>query len=379
MIGDYVSRAATAVLSTENLLHNLSVIKSYVPGKQIIAMIKANAYGHGLRSTAMRLCQHVDMLGVASIDEALILRKIGIKTRIFLAEGVFKKIDLAIAAAEGFDVVFHDHLQVDWLLASALKNKIRAWVKVDSGMGRLGFVPDEVQMIIERLVLSGNIYNKLGIMSHFACADDPSNAKNVQQEAVFNKTLTNTCRTLQDLNKDFELIVSFCNSPALMTMPDCQYDVIRPGLAIYGASPIKGMSAGNLNLKPVMTLRTQLISIKQHKAGSTIGYGGRYICPEDMHVGVIAFGYGDGYPRSAQDGTPILVNGVRCSIVGRVSMDMITIDLRNCPSAVVGDTVVLWGDGLPIEDVAIRTSNVAYDMLTGVQHRVKFYWTEVSV
>lgn len=167
-----------------------------------------------------------------------------------------------------------------------------------------------------------------------------------------------------------------CNSAAIFAFPDHHYDVIRPGLALYGISPFNEITAKDLNLKPVMTLHTRLISLRVACKGSTLGYGARFVCPEDMLVGVIAVGYGDGYPRSAQDGTPVLVNGIRCQLVGRVSMDMITVDLRPCPHAKINDLVTLWGEGLSVEEVASYTHDSPYNIVTSIQSRVKCTWTE---
>jgi len=359
-----MSRAALAVLSTENLLHNLSVIKKRAPQAQVIAMIKANAYGHGLRSTALRLEKHVQSLGVASVDEAIALRKAGVKGAITLMEGVFEPDELLIAACEGFHVVFHEATQLAWLAKSALPLPLTAWLKIDTGMGRLGFTPDEAQAAYAQLSSNKQIKQPVGIMSHLACADDVANPLNQQQINNFNAFIQNIPGPK-----------SFCNSAGIFAFEASQYDVVRPGLALYGVSPFADQSAADLNLKPVMTLQTRLMAVRMAPKGSSLGYGARFACPQDMPIGVIAMGYGDGYPRTARDGTPVLVNGVRCQIVGRVSMDMITIDLRPCPQAKVNDPVILWGNGLPLEDVARHTDQCPYDMLTAVQTRVKFQWT----
>lgn len=359
-----MARAALAILSTENLLHNLSVIKSRAPNANIIAMVKANAYGHGLRSVSLRLEKHVASLGVASVDEALALRKVGIKIPITLMEGVFEPDELLVASCENFHVVFHEFTQLAWLSSASLPVKLTAWLKVDTGLGRLGFSLDEAERAYQQLAGSKNVIQPIGIMSHFACADDrehPLNQIQIKNFAQFAHTLPGP--------------KSFCNSAGAFLFPDEQYDTIRPGIALYGISPIAGISAQTLHLRPVMTLQTRLIAIRTARKGTTIGYGARYTCPEDMPIGVIAMGYGDGLLRTTKDGAPILVNGIRCQLVGRVSMDMATIDLRNCPNAKVGDPVVLWGDGLPLEEVAPFTDHIPYDILTGIQSRVKFHWT----
>jgi len=362
-----MSRTAVAILSTENLLHNLKVIKEKAPQSKVIGMVKANAYGHGLRSVSSRLERHVDMLGVASIDEALILRKIGIQIPIILAEGVFEPNELLVASTEGFHVVFHEEAQLQWLANLSCPLPIQAWLKLDSGMGRLGFNIDKAPEFYDQLSKSPQIAQPIHVMSHLACADDPKNPLNQQQIDAFNGFIKGISG---------KGAYSLCNSAGVFQYPVAHHHFVRPGIALYGASPILGKSAAELNLKPVMTLQTSLISIKEMAKGTPIGYGARYLCPEDMRVGIVAFGYGDGYPRTARDGTPILVNNTRCKLVGRVSMDMIAVDLSPCPHAKVGDPVILWGNDLPIEEVAAFTENVSYDLLSGVQNRVKFHWTK---
>ena len=359
-----MSRAATAVLSTENLLHNLAVIKQNAANTKVIAMIKANAYGHGLRSTGIRLEKHVYSLGVSSIDEALALRKVGVKAPITLVEGVFEPDELLVASCQNFHVVFHEVRQVKWLLQSALPVPLKIWLKVDSGMGRLGFYPEDLDKIYQLLLKSDNVAKEINLLSHLACADEPKHGLNQQQISLFDQVA-----------KDFKGLKSLANSAAIFGLPITHYDVVRPGIALYGVSPFPHLSAADLGLKPVMTLQTRLISVRNLRKGSSIGYGGRFTCPTEMPVGVIAMGYGDGYPRTARDGTPILVNNIRCQIVGRVSMDMITIDLRACPEAKAGDPVTLWGENLPVEEVSVFTSHIPYDLLCAIQSRVNFHWT----
>jgi alanine racemase len=359
-----MSRHAIAVLSLGNLIHNFQVIKSHVGSSKIIVMVKANAYGHGIRSVAKRLDSYVDMFGVASIDEALILRKIGIKSPILLAEGIFEESELIIAAAENFHIVFHNIKQIEWLERSILPIPIHAWLKLNTGMGRLGINLDIAEDIYHKIKNNSQVAS-CKIMSHFACSDDKNHPLNQQQINALNNFVK---------NKNDE--ISFCNSAAIFHFPQCHHDYVRPGIAIYGISPIDGVSATELNLKPVITLQTRLISVQIMPKGSSIGYGARYICDKDMPVGIIAFGYGDGYPISANDQTPILVNNIKCNIIGRVSMDMIAIDLSNQPNADIGDPVILWGNGLAVEEVVKYTSEITWSLVTGIQNRVKFIWTK---
>lgn len=365
-------RSAVAYLSTKNLLHNLQVIKQLAASSKIIAMVKANAYGHGLRSTALRLQNHLDFLGVAAIDEALQLRKVGISIPIILMEGTFEPEEISVASHEDFPMVFHNQQQLDWLITygarSLISKPIKAWIKIDTGMGRLGFSLTEALSVYESLVANNNIIQPIGIMSHFACADDLSHELNIQQINNFNKFLKKL-----KTNKH-KILKSFCNSAAIFNFPNQHYDVVRPGLALYGVSPILNKSAQQLNLKPVMTLKTKIIAIKNLPKNSCVGYGARFVCPQDIRAAVIAIGYGDGYPRTAIDGTKVLINNQRCQIIGRVSMDMAVVDLSGCLDAKVGDAVVLWGDGLPIEEIASFTENSPYDLLTAIQNRVRFCW-----
>lgn len=359
-----MARVATAILSTENLIHNLDVIKNKVKNRSVIAMIKANAYGHGLRSVAMRLDGKVASFGVASVDEALALRKVNIKAPITLMSGAFEPEDLLISSCQNFHCIFHEHKQIDWLNHIKLPKPLNIWLKIDSGMGRLGFSMEEAEKIYEVLSKNKQIVQPIGIMSHFACADEVDHPLNQIQINNFKKFV-----------KDLPGPKSLVNSAGIFNYQDSLYDVVRPGISLYGISPLSNKSAADLNLKPVMTLQTKLVTMSNFKKGDFVGYGGRFICPENMPIGVVAMGYGDGYPRSAQDGTPVLVNNKLCHIAGRVSMDMAMIDLRNCPDAIVGDPVILWGDRLSIENITPFTHNIAYDIICGVQQRVKFYWT----
>jgi alanine racemase len=360
-------RSLTASLSTENLLHNFKIIKQHASNSKIIAMVKANAYGHGLRSTSLRLQPAVDFLGVAAIDEALQLRQAGVTIPIILMEGVFEPEELVIAIKENFSVVFHSVAQINWLNNLKYNNNlINAWLKIDTGMGRLGFSLEQAIEIYKLLINNNNIAKPLGIMSHFACADNYRHYLNNTQINNFNNFIKNI---------NHNSILSFCNSAGIFNFPKQHYDVVRPGLALYGVSPILEKSAEDLNLKPVMTLKTSIIAIKTLLKNSAVGYGAEFICPKDLKVAVIAVGYGDGYPRITKPNMPVLINGNKCNLIGRVSMDMAIVNLENCLDVKLGDSVILWGDDLPIEEIAQYTNNSVYDLLTGVQNRVRFNWS----
>ncbi len=349
-----------AILSIKNLLHNLQIVKNHTSLSKIIAMVKADAYGHGIEPISLALEKHVNMFGVATIEEALKLRKIGITIPILLTEGVFTQNELRIAANKNLHVVFHSAEQVDLLKGLSFIVPLQTWIKIDTGMGRLGFAAKEVNYFYNKLLNNNQLTKPIRILSHFACADDFNHPLNQQQIEVFQNIIT-------DIKGEYSL----CNSAAIFQFPQCHYNFVRPGLALYGASPILGKMPNDFNLKPVMTIKSKLIAIHSVPKGSSIGYGARYSCVEDMLIGVVAFGYGDGYPITAKDGCPVLINNEICPLVGRVSMDMITVNLRLCRNAKIGDSVILWGEGLSIENIIKFTANSSYDIMTGIKNRVK--------
>lgn len=359
-----MSRSAIAILSTENLLHNIKVIREKIGNRKIIAMIKANAYGHGIRSVGLRLDGLVDLLGVASIDEALALKKAGVKGDIILMQGIFEKSELVIASEEKFHIVFNNNEQLKWLDKYSLPIKLNVWIKINTGMGRLGFNLEDAKKAYLKLKEHKNTNQQIKIMSHFACADEKNHPLNKQQIDSFKKFI-----------KEYDTEFSLCNSAGILNFSDCLYDYVRPGILLYGASPIKGKTGEDLGLKPVMTAKSSIIAIQNLKKDDTIGYGASYKCEKNMKVGIIAFGYGDGYPITAKTGTPILIKNIKCPLIGRVSMDMIAVDLTSCPNAKIGDNAIMWGEGLPIEEVVQNTSNIVWDILTGMQNRVKFHWS----
>ncbi|MBS0236023.1 MAG: alanine racemase [Proteobacteria bacterium] len=358
--------SAIAILSTENLIHNVKIMQAQAPNSRILAMVKANAYGHGLRSTAKRLEPHIWSLGVARIDEALALRQAGIKIPITLMEGVFNQDELLLASCHNFPVVLHNFTQLQWLEHSKLPNKLHAWIKLDTGMNRLGFNQKEFEQAYHQLKNNRNLVHPIHIMSHLAVAEDPAHPLTQTQIASFNKATAGIGG-----------YKSLANSASILLMPKTHYEVVRPGISLYGISPLNGKTGLDLGLRPVLTLQTRIVAIRDVEKGEYIGYGGGFQCPADMRIGVIAIGYGDGYSRNTANNTPVIVNGRRCKIVGRISMDMSTIDLSHCPDAQIGDSVTLWGEELPIEEVVAHTGNSVYDLICGVQLRVKYHWTDI--
>ena len=257
-----MARVAIAILSTENLLHNLEVIKKQAQGREVIAMIKANAYGHGLRSVAMRLDGKVASFGVASVDEALALRKVNVKSPITLMSGAFEPDDLLIASCQNFHLIFHEKQQIDWLNNIKLPKPIKVWLKIDTGMGRLGFETEEAQEIYELLSKNPQVIQPIGVMSHLACSEEKDHSLNQIQINSFRNFVAK-----------FSGPKSLANSGAIYNFVDELYDVVRPGISLYGISPIPNKSAADLGLKPVMTLQTKLVKVSHFKKDKKIGYG----------------------------------------------------------------------------------------------------------
>jgi alanine racemase len=324
-----------------------------------MAIIKANAYGHGLVRMAQAL-PAADAFGVACLDEAISLREAGFDRRIVLLEGLFTAEDVGLINGYRLDVVIHHDSQLALLEQGRLLRPLDVWVKLDTGMHRLGFEPGSLSGVTARLRNIPQL-GAIRYMSHFCCADDPDNAATGRQLQVFLDAVgaSGAEQTL-------------ANSAAILGWRDTHRDWVRPGIMLYGGSPLAGRSAESLGLQPVMTLGTRLIAVNERARGDAIGYGEDWVCETDTCIGVAAIGYGDGYPRHAPSGTPVLVNGKPAKLAGRVSMDMICVDLSDHPAARVGDEVILWGAGLPVDVVATAAGTISYELLCGVGSRVQF-------
>ena len=257
--------------------------------------------------------------------------------------------------------MIHSEYQLQLLEQARLAQPVKCWLKVDTGMHRLGVMPEQVPDLLSRCRQCNNIAQPVTVLSHLACADEPEHPENQMQMETFD-----------DLELAEDLPRSLANSAAIIAFPDAHYDWVRPGIMLYGISPLADTTASELDLQPVMTLKSRLIAVNHLLQGDPVGYGATWQCPEDMPVGVVGFGYGDGYPRHVPSGTPVLVNGQRVPIVGRVSMDLITVDLRTLPEAQVGDEVILWGEGLPIEEIAVAAETIAYELVCRLTSRVTF-------
>lgn len=354
-----MSRPTFLTIDLSALKHNLQRVRECAPHSAVIAMVKANAYGHGIVRVAQALGE-TNALGVASIEEGITLRNAGITQPIVLMEGLFHPDEITEAAKYHFTLVVHHEPHVMMLEQAPAAHQFDVWLKMNTGMNRLGVAPEQVPSLHARLQKSAAVKNPVGLMTHFAEADALTSEATLNQITRF-KTITTHLTGPQSL----------ANSAGILAWPQSHADWVRPGLILYGAAPFADKTGLEYGLKPVMTLSSRLIAVNSVKRGEKVGYGGTWSAPEDMTVGIVGVGYGDGYPQFAQNGTPILVKGVECQLAGRVSMDMLAVDLRHMPAAQVGDAVTLWGDGLPVERVAKHSGTSAYEILTRMTPRPK--------
>lgn len=351
-------KAATAFINLEALEHNLKQIKQQAPNSKVMAVVKANSYGHGLRHIAKN-AKGADAFGVARIEEALQLRACGVVKPILLLEGFYSQGDLPVLVTNNIQTVVHCEEQLQALEQAELETPVVVWLKIDSGMHRLGVRPEQYAEFVTRLKACRNVAKPLRYMSHFGCADELDKATTNEQTELF-LTLTEGCEGERSL----------AASAGLLAWPDSQLDWVRPGIIMYGVSPFNDKTAEQMGYQPVMTLKSHLIAVRDVKAGESVGYGGIWTSQRDTKVGVIAIGYGDGYPRTAPNGTPVLVNGRKVPIAGRVSMDMLTVDLGADAQDKVGDEAILWGKDLPAEEVACHIGTIAYELVTKLTSRV---------
>jgi alanine racemase len=352
-------RPIRASLKLSALRHNLGVARRHAPQSKIWAVVKANAYGHGLARVAQALAA-ADGYALLDLDEAVRLREAGIAKPILLLEGIFQPADLAIADRYGLMLAVHDFEQILMLERTRLTSQIPVWLKLNTGLNRLGFGGPQVRAAYGRLQAGGKVA-AISLMTHFADADGPEGV--AAQLARF-----------VEWTSGLQGEVTLANSAAVLRYPETHADWVRPGIMLYGCSPYADLSAQELGLQPVMTLTSELIAIQEIKPGDRVGYGGTFVAQQAMRIGVVACGYADGYPRHAPGfndrSTPIVVAGKRTATVGRVSMDMLCADLSAIPEARVGSPVTLWGEGLPADEVAARAGTVSYELLCALAARV---------
>jgi len=344
-----VTRAAKLTIDLQALQHNFQLVKQYAPDSPVMPVIKANAYGHGILEVANAL-NGADGFSVAQLSEAIFLRQNGIDKPITVFQGFTSQQQLEQCVSHGLRPAVSQQWQIDLLDNGSTEQTLDIWLKLDTGMGRLG-VPLDEAIDSWRRIQDIHYIKQAGLMMHFANADDPADPSNQQQVERF-KSLADSLNTQ----------ISVSNSAAIIGGLYEQQNWVRPGIMLYGASPILNKSANELGLQPVMSLQAELIAINQLTRGHAVGYGHNWLCPEDMPVGIVNIGYGDGYPRHAVNGTPVAVNGQIAKLIGRVSMDSIAVDLRGI-NAKCGDAVELWGKQVSVDEVALQSDTISYELL----------------
>ncbi len=353
-----MSNAATATINLDALRFNFLQVRARAPASKIMAVIKANAYGHGITQVASALRNVVDAFAVAQFGEAIKLRKTGFSQRIVLLQGFANAQQLFTLSELDIDTVIHQFEQLYILQSTELEKPVHGWIKMDTGMHRLGFSIDQFNDVYEQLLKCKSIKEKPCCLSHFSNADDQSDQKTNAQIALFKK-----------LTQSIAAEKSIANSAGILAWPDSHFEWIRPGIMLYGISPFANQYGKDLGLQPVMTLSANVIAIQSIKKGEKIGYGEMWQASINTKIAVLGIGYGDGYPRNAAIGTPVFISGIECPLIGRVSMDSICIDIGEHEIS-VGDVATLWGDELPIEKIAAAAATIPYELVCRVTERV---------
>jgi alanine racemase len=351
-------RPIRAIIDIPSLLNNFSVVKKLASKSKIMAVLKANAYGHGLIEVAKAL-KDTDGISVLSIDEAERLRHLGFKKTILLLEGFFELSEVKVASELNLNITIHSQDQIDFINNGKPKVPLDIHLKINTGMNRLGFLPEEVGYLVE--TLSDNPYvGEITLMTHFANADEKEGIE--KQFNIFN-----------NISINYNLDCSVSNSAALLRYPEVALDWVRPGIMLYGASPIEDKNPVSFGLKPVMRLMSKIIAIQEISSGESVGYGSTFTSKKSMRIGIVACGYGDGYPRNAKIGTPVFVQNKHTHIIGRVSMDMLYVDLSDNKKAVVGSDVELWGENVSVDEVAKYCGTVGYELLCNISSSMRVH------
>ncbi len=351
-----MSRPNQARLDLDALRHNVAVAHALAPQSRMMAVVKANAYGHGAVTIATALESQVDALAVACLEEAVELRSAGVNAPVLLLEGVFEPRELVTVAELGLWLTIQNEQQLGWLESTALTVPVHCWLKVNTGMNRLGVELAQAPTFFQRLQAQDKVAGEVVVYTHFACADKLQSEKTPQQLAAFESLAIDAPR-------------SAANSAGLLAWPASHYDWVRPGYMLYGNSPLLGEHANTASLQPVMTLASAIISLREVDTGEAVGYGGTWTAQRPSRIATVTIGYGDGYPRQAPNGTPVLVNGQRAALAGCVSMDMITVDVTDLEDVQLGDEVILWGKDLPLSEVAQCAATIGYELTTRMPAR----------
>lgn len=353
-------KSVTAVINTQALISNIEKIKEMAPHSKLVAVVKANAYGHGVITVAQTLDPKVDAFAVARLPEAMELREAGIQKPVILLEGFLNDEDLPVIAEQGFYTAIHDDEQIAAIERTELTKPIHAWLKIDIGMHRLGAAKDEVKRMKERLEQSTKVVKPLGLISHLSVADCP-NLTDYNEEQI---------NYFFEVAQDFSGDLCLGNSAGILSWPKARTTYVRPGIIMYGISPYPDKTGADLGLTPVMTLKSSLIAIRHIKKGDRVGYGATWTAPHDTTLGIVGAGYGDGYPCTLPNGTPVLINGRLVPTAGRVCMDMLFVDLGPTAQDKIGDEAILWGEGLPVERIAALCHTIPYELVCRIMPRV---------
>jgi alanine racemase len=351
-------RPIQAFIDPSALTHNLTVVRRYAPHARIMAILKANAYGHGLLLAANAL-KNVDGFALLELDAAICLRDAGYQQPILLLEGFFSTQELAIFEHYRLSAVIHQTEQIAMLSASKHRN-LDLFIKINTGMNRLGLAPGQFSQAIGKL-LEKQYQKNITLMTHFASADEACEEENVVQQL----------QCFKAISKQHPYPCTLANSAALIRFPETHADWVRPGIMLYGASPFPDKTAAELDLQPVMTLSSKIIAVHDLKTGEKVGYNGLFQAPHAMRIGIVACGYADGYPRHAPTNTPVLINNQRSRLLGRVSMDMLAVDLTGIEDAGLNSPVILWGKGLSVDEVALSAGTTSYELLCALAPRVE--------
>ncbi len=353
-----MARPTKASIDLAAFKHNYALAKSAAPNARAVAIVKADAYGHGAVTLSKALENEADAFGVACLEEAIELREAGIKRPILLLEGFFEPSELALIQQYQLWTAVHCQQQIEAIKAQPELSQLHIWLKLDSGMHRLGFNPQDYAKAFHELSVLPQV-TQMVHMTHFACADE-------LHKGMTHKQLQ-ACHAVLD---NLPAGASFANSAATLAHSQAHQAYIRPGIMLYGADPLDEANRLSKQLRPVMTLTSKIIAVRDIESGESVGYGERFRATKPMRIGTVAIGYADGYPRHAKDGTPVMVDGVRTQLVGRVSMDMLTVDLTPIPDAHIGSEVELWGKQVLAQEVAECSDTIPYTLFTGITRRV---------
>lgn len=359
-----MSRPTTITVDLQAIKANCSFAQSLAGNAKVMAVIKADAYGHGAIPVARALASQVELFTVSCLEEALTLRDGGITTPILLLEGCFSPLELVAAANNALQVVIHNRQQLTQLVEANLCVPVTVWLKIDSGMHRLGISGNDCMAFYQQLRQLVNVKD-IVLMTHLASADQPQNAMSIRQIGYFKQSIEKTLKLYPQTKQ------SIANSAALMAWPQSRAEWVRPGIMLYGISPFAQVHPNEAFLVPAMTFSSKVIAIRQVNSGETVGYGNTWVAARPSVIATVAVGYGDGYPRGAKSGTPVLVNNQRAQLAGTVSMDMISLDVTQIDEVYIGDDVELWGKKLPVNEVAKWADTIGYELVTRMPTRAR--------